>query len=126
MLMALSWYIDSNFILIGTIKKVSRCGTGSTCEKLLLKLFNLSRNFTWIFWIFQRNHYPRTPAKRYLGFIKQPWWIFFLAKIVNSFNFFMTEIPTIEKPVHWFQNKSMDWFIYDREVRNERVKPLTS
>ena len=32
------------------------------------------------------------------------------------------EVPIIYKPVHLLQTKSMDWFLYDRDLRPERVK----
>ena len=32
-----------------------------------------------------------------------------------DFNFFMMEAPIM-------QSKSMDWFLYDRDLRHERVK----
>ena len=36
----------------------------------------------------------------------------------------MTEVPNIKEAVHWFQNKSMVWSPYDRDLRHERVKKL--
>ena len=30
----------------------------------------------------------------------------------------MTEVPIIQKPEIW---KPMDWFLYDRDLRHERV-----
>ena len=33
---------------------------------------------------------------------------------------FMTEVPVKQKPVHYLQSKSMDWFLYDRDLRRER------
>ena len=39
----------------------------------------------------------------------------------KAFNSFMTEVPTISTDL---QNKSMDWFLYDRDLRHERVKPF--
>ena len=33
----------------------------------------------------------------------------------------MTEASTIQKPVHWFAER-IDWFVYDRELRHEKVK----
>ena len=36
--------------------------------------------------------------------------------IRDPINSFMTEILIILKPVHWFA-----WFLYDRDLRNERV-----
>ena len=37
--------------------------------------------------------------------------------ITPSFIFFVTEVP--KKPVHF--SKSMDWFLYDRDLRRERI-----
>ena len=39
---------------------------------------------------------------------------------------FMTEVPIIEKPVHLvnLQNKSMEWFLYHRDHRHERINDL--
>ena len=36
----------------------------------------------------------------------------------------MTEVPIIQKPVHWIKlvGKSKDWFLYDMDIRHERVK----
>ena len=39
-------------------------------------------------------------------------------------NFFMTEVSIIKKPVHWWQSKSVDWFLCDRDLRHEGVKRL--
>ena len=36
-------------------------------------------------------------------------------------NSFMTEAVIIQKPVHWFGSKSMDWFLYNA-LRHETVK----
>ena len=36
-------------------------------------------------------------------------------------NSLMTEVPIIEKLVHW-----MNWFIFDRDLRHERVKEIIS
>ena len=46
----------------------------------------------------------------------------------------MTEVPIIQKPVHWFaeqinglidlQSKSMDWFLYDRDLLHEGVNNI--
>ena len=41
-------------------------------------------------------------------------------------NSFMTEVPIIQKQAQWFHSidllcKSMDWFLYDRVLRHERV-----
>ena len=41
-----------------------------------------------------------------------------------SFNSFMTDIPRNQSID--FQSKSMDWFLYDRDLLNERVKVLES
>ena len=40
-------------------------------------------------------------------------------------NSFMTRVPIIKKPVHWFDLQIVDWFLYDRDLRHERVKWLT-
>ena len=37
-------------------------------------------------------------------------------------NSFMMEVPIIKKPVLDLQSKSKDWFLYERDLRNERVK----
>ena len=44
-------------------------------------------------------------------------------------NFFMTEVAIIEEPVHRFDLqiiglicKSMDWFLYNMDLRHDRVK----
>ena len=34
----------------------------------------------------------------------------------------MTGVVIIQKPVHWFASKSMDWFLYDDGLRHEIVK----
>ena len=34
----------------------------------------------------------------------------------------MTEVPIIKKPVFDLLYKSMDWFLYDRDPRHERIK----
>ena len=36
------------------------------------------------------------------------------------FKSFMTEVPIKQKPVHYLQSKSMDQFLYDRDLRHER------
>ena len=46
---------------------------------------------------------------------KQHWWSFFM-KLVNSF---ITEVPIIKKPVHWF-----DWILYDRGLCHEKTNGL--
>ena len=36
-----------------------------------------------------------------------------------------TEVSSIQKSVHWFaeqMQQSMDWFLFDKEFRHERVK----
>ena len=40
--------------------------------------------------------------------------------------FFMTEVPVIQKPLKSIdlQNKLMDWFLYDKKLRHERVNDL--
>ena len=35
---------------------------------------------------------------------------------------FMTEVSTKQKLIHWFALQIMDWFLYDRGFRHERVK----
>ena len=35
-----------------------------------------------------------------------------------SINFFMTEVPIIKKPVHWF---AQNWFLYDKYLRHEKA-----
>ena len=43
----------------------------------------------------------------------------------NLLNSFVTEVPIIHKPVHIdLQSKLMDWFLYDKDLRHERVKPF--
>ena len=38
---------------------------------------------------------------------------------------FMTEVIIIQKPVHWFAEQIiMDWFLYDKNLRHERVNAL--
>ena len=37
--------------------------------------------------------------------------------ILPVFNSFVTEVPIID-----LQSKSMDWFLYNRDLRQERVK----
>ena len=37
----------------------------------------------------------------------------------------MTEVPINKKQSIDFQSKSMDWFLYDRELRHEKVKPYS-
>ena len=37
---------------------------------------------------------------------------------------FATDVPIMQKPVHCLENKSMDWFLYDRNFRHERVYTL--
>ena len=38
---------------------------------------------------------------------------------------FMTEVPIIQKPVDWpIDDKSMDWFLYNKNLRHERVNAL--
>ena len=44
----------------------------------------------------------------------------------SAFNSFTTEVPIIQKPVHDFLWKSTDWFLYDRDLRHERVKASIS
>ena len=39
-------------------------------------------------------------------------------------NSFMTDILIIKKTVHYWQSKSMDWFLCDRDLRHERVNAL--
>ena len=34
----------------------------------------------------------------------------------------MTETPIIKKLVHWFVSKSLDWFLYDKDLRPKSVK----
>ena len=34
----------------------------------------------------------------------------------------MTETPIIKKLVHWFANKSLDWFLHDKDLRRKSVK----
>ena len=43
---------------------------------------------------------------------------------INVFYSFMTEVSIIKKPVHWFESKLMNWFLYDRDLRHKGVKPL--
>ena len=31
----------------------------------------------------------------------------------------MMEVPIIKKPVQWFSEQTMDWFLYDRDLRHE-------
>ena len=38
------------------------------------------------------------------------------------FNSIMTEIPIIQNQSIDLQSKSIDWFLYDRDIRLERVK----
>ena len=37
-------------------------------------------------------------------------------------NSFMTKVPIIKKTSIDMQSKSMDWFLYNRDLRYERVK----
>ena len=39
-----------------------------------------------------------------------------------GFNPFMTKVVIIQKPVHYFRNKSMDQFLYDDGLHHERFK----
>ena len=46
----------------------------------------------------------------------------FNLKIEFYINSFMTEVPIIEtNPLIYCTNQSMDWFLYDRDLRIERV-----
>ena len=36
----------------------------------------------------------------------------------------MMEFPIIWKRVHWLYRKSIDWFLYDRDFRHERINLL--
>ena len=38
----------------------------------------------------------------------------------QSVNFFMKEVPIISIDL---QSKSMDWFVYDSDLRHKRVEP---
>ena len=42
----------------------------------------------------------------------------------NLFNFFMTEVTIYRNQWIDLLSKSMDWFLYDRDLRHERVKAL--
>ena len=46
----------------------------------------------------------------------------FPEKLRKPSNSFMTKVPIKYKPGHRFASKSMDWFLYDRNLRHERVK----
>ena len=48
--------------------------------------------------------------------------LFYLRMDGETFNAFMTEVSILKKPVHWFAFKPLDWFLYDRNLRYERVK----
>ena len=37
---------------------------------------------------------------------------------------FIMEVPIIQKPSIDLQNKSLDWFLYDKNLRHERVNAL--
>ena len=43
----------------------------------------------------------------------------------GQINSFMTEVPTKKKPVHWFALQTMDWFLYDRDLHQQRVTDLS-
>ena len=45
--------------------------------------------------------------------------LFPIAKI--TLNSFMREVPIIRSQSNDLQSKSMDWFLYDRDLRFERV-----
>ena len=45
-------------------------------------------------------------------------WIFVL---INSF---LTEVRINRNQSIGVQNKSMDWFLYDKDLRHERVDPI--
>ena len=40
----------------------------------------------------------------------------------KPFNSFMTEVPVYRNQSIDLQRKSMDWFLYDRDLHHERVK----
>ena len=40
----------------------------------------------------------------------------------SSFNSFMTEVPIIEKPSHWFALQINEWFQKNRDLRHERFE----
>ena len=39
-------------------------------------------------------------------------------------NFFMTEVPFLRNQSIDLQSKSMNWFLYDRDLRHERINAL--
>ena len=57
-----------------------------------------------------RNRSTKTLSKKNLGHKEK------MNKVSCS------ELLTILKPVHWFASKSMDWFLYDWDLRHERAK----
>ena len=58
--------------------------------------------------------YNSTPVKSYC----QKMFLYF-----KPFNSFMTEVPIMQKSVHLLC-KSMDWLLYGRELRRERLKSM--
>ena len=38
------------------------------------------------------------------------------------FNSFISEVPIVYKQVIDLQSKSMDWFLYNKDIHHERVK----
>ena len=46
---------------------------------------------------------------------------------ISNFNSLMTEVSIIIKSVYWFSDQiSMDWFLFDRDLLNDRVKIANS
>ena len=60
--------------------------------------------------------------------VEHLWWLllvlkgFFLKSQDLCFNSFMTEVPNIKEAVHWFQNKSLVWSPYDRDLVMKELK----
>ena len=44
--------------------------------------------------------------------------------VPDILNSFMTEAVVIEKPVHWLETKPLDWFLYDRGLRQKGVNEV--
>ena len=46
----------------------------------------------------------------------------FFMEWLYLFNSFISEVPIVYKQVIDLQSKSMDWFLYDKDLHHERVK----
>ena len=49
-----------------------------------------------------------------------------MKKSPKDFNSFMTAVPIIKNQSIGLQSKSKNWFLYDRDLRHERVKAFAA